>query len=188
MIRSFVAISIPDPILEAIEQTVSRIRALGLNARFPKIRSIHLTLKFLGDLDPSMVGDVSRALDAVVQSHETFELTIQGTGVFPNIRRPRIVWVGVDVTPALLRLQSSVEESMVRLGFESDRRPYRPHLTVARLKDARNLLELRDFLEEEAVGLTMGSLRVDEVLLMQSTLWPQGAEYQQLSSHSLSSS
>jgi 2'-5' RNA ligase len=178
-------VSIPDPVLQELERTMSKIRRLSLNARYPKLRSIHLTLKFLGDLESEKVQEVSRVLDTAVQSMEPFELNIHGMGVFPNLRRPRIIWVGVEAVPALQELQRHVEENLLRLSFESERRPYRPHLTIARLKDTRNLAALKTFLEEEAAGPMAGTFGVREVHLMQSVLRPQGAEYHQLSNHPL---
>ena len=185
MIRAFVAVPIPDRILQEIERTTTKIRTLGLNARFPKLDSIHLTLKFLGDVEPAKISEVSSSLDDAVRTLAPFEIALQGVGVFPNVRRPRVVWVGVQTLPALLELQRRVEENLVRLGFEPERRSYRPHLTIARLKDTRNLTRLGNFLEEEVTDPRIGSLRVDEVRLMRSILQPQGAQYHQISNHPL---
>jgi 2'-5' RNA ligase len=184
VIRAFVAVSIPSTILERIEETSSRLRELGLGARFSKIQSIHLTLKFLGEIEEGLVGRIGQALEESVRSTALFSLDVRGVGVFPNCRRPRVIWVGIEKEPELVKLQQRVEKGLQGLGFESEKRPFRPHLTLARLKSSRNVAELRQFLALEGEGLRLGTFEVNSIHLYQSILRPSGAEYRRLSSHS----
>lgn len=185
MIRAFVAIPIPDPILRNMESTSTRLKQLELDAKFTRSSAIHLTLRFLGDIDRHVVEEMKRALDRCVPRRKRFGLQIKGVGVFPNLKRPRIVWAGIGNQTELVRLQRDVEESAQLLGFESERRPFKPHLTLARLKSSRNMNELQRFLEEEGEGLRLGSFEVEEIHLYQSILHPSGAEYCKLSTHVL---
>jgi len=167
--------------MKGIKEIALRLKELGIAARFPKTRSIHLTLKFLGDIDESMVERVKQVLERSDRSCGCFDLHVEGLGVFPSLRKPRIVWVGVRRESALDKLQRGLEASLQVLGFEAERRPFRPHLTVARLKSSRNISELQCFLESEGRDFAVGSFAVDAIHLYRSVLHPDGPEYQKLS-------
>jgi 2'-5' RNA ligase len=185
VIRAFVAISIPEQILEKIGQTVSQLQQLKLDARFTKRSSIHLTLKFLGNVREIQVDDISEALRLAAETATRFEISVQGLGVFPTLRRPRIVWVGIRREPLLADLHRNMDKNLDRLGFEPEKREFRPHLTLARLKSSRNTTELKRFLADEGSILSCGSFQVREIDLYQSILHPSGAEYRKLATHSL---
>ena len=185
MIRSFVAISIPDEIRSRLETACSQLRQLGLDGRFTRSSAVHLTLKFLGNIEDSQVDDIVLVLKETGQMVDRLCLYIEKIGVFPNRRRPRIVWAGIREEPELLELQKRVEYGLRQLGFEAEERPFRPHLTIMRLKSMRNVSELQRFLDLEAEGLRFGSFEVDGVHLYQSILHPTGARYQKLFTHTL---
>ena len=185
MIRAFAAISMPGSILDSIEQTTARLRKLGLNARYTKRSAIHLTLKFLGDIEEVLVEDISDALKKSAMYGTRFSLVVEGAGVFPNFRKPRIIWAGIKPQPMLTDLQRRVDNHLALLGFEPEKRAFRPHLTLARLKGARKVADLRSFVEREGESLSLGSFQVDEIHLYQSLLRPEGAEYRRLVAHPL---
>jgi 2'-5' RNA ligase len=168
-----------------MEAANSRLRQLRLDGRFTKMSAVHLTLKFLGNIKESQVNGISRVLDESVRMTERFCLHIEKIGVFPNRKRPRIIWTGIREEPGLLQLQQRVELGLQQLGFAAEKRPFQPHLTMVRLKSLRNVSELRLFLDLEAEGLSFGSFEVDAVHLYQSILLPTGAEYRKLATHSL---
>jgi len=142
--------------------------------------SIHLTLKFLGDIDPEQVAPILESLEPKISSFEPVSLRIRGLGVFPSLSRPRVAWAGVvDAEGRLARLQSGVEEALQECGFEPEPRKFSPHITLARIKSVGNrvlftalLGQMRDF--------DMGSSTVRTVNLYQSILRPEGAEYRVL--------
>ncbi|HEX9808707.1 MAG TPA: RNA 2',3'-cyclic phosphodiesterase [Alphaproteobacteria bacterium] len=130
MIRLFTGIEIPDEIR-------ARLAALAAGvpgARWVPAANIHLTLRFIGNVDDDRVGDIDDALARV--RAPGFPVTIQGVDHFSRGRSPSMLWAGVEKNPALLHLQDRVETALVRAGLESDRRKYTPHVTLARLKDA----------------------------------------------------
>jgi len=187
MIRAFAAISIPESILDGIEQTTARLRKLGLDAKYTKRSAIHLTLKFIGNIEEVLVEDISDALERSTRPGMRFSLVVKGVGVFPDFRKPRIIWAGIEAQPLLTDLQRRVDSNLALLGFEPEKRVFSPHLTLARLKAARNVADLRRFVEEEGEDLSFGCFQVDEIHLYQSLLRPEGAEYRRLITHPLPS-
>jgi RNA 2',3'-cyclic 3'-phosphodiesterase len=179
MIRSFIAIDLSTEIRESIAAISRRLSRLGLDGRFSKPESTHLTLKFLGSIEESRVPHIHAAMERSLQGIEPFTLLIRSLGVFPHLGNPRVLWVGVEPSHALSLLQRRLEETLGELGFEAETRPFRPHLTLIRLRSSRNLAELVQFLRQEG-DLDVGSLPVDAVHLYQSILRPEGAEYRRL--------
>lgn len=158
-----------------------RRRREQLPVKWVTAENIHLSLKFLGDVDESREADLRAALKhAAGTGSEPRPLTLQinGFGVFPDYHRPHVLWAGVTPDPNLELLQHGVEQAFAPLGFATEARPFRPHVTVGRAeRDARP----RDFkgLEEILAGTDFDeTVTVEQVDLMQSTLKPEGAVYQ----------
>jgi len=176
-VRLFVAVNLPSHIREAVWDGAAPLRDEGLPVRWVKAASLHLTLKFLGEVDPARETDVMRSLDTAVRGASTFRLAITGFGAFPNARRARVIWVGFDPVPELELVQNRVEEEMQRIGFPLEGRPFRPHMTIGRVKrDARpsNLRGLDSLLERLQFS---SETVVHSVDLMQSELMRSGASY-----------
>ncbi len=144
--------------------------------------SIHLTLKFLGNVESGMVEQVVTAIEPIRKRQPPFPLEIHGLGVFPHIRRPRILWIGCtgDV-PALLNLVIRIENALEPLGFSPEKKPYSPHLTLARIKRDNSMvgrvLSQSGLLEQPQ---NLGSVLIDRITLFRSDLSPFGAEYTSL--------
>jgi 2'-5' RNA ligase len=153
------------------------VRERGLPVKWVRPEALHLTLKFLGDVDDASEPNLRAALGQVAGGGPV-SLHIEGFGVFPDFRRPRIVWVGVEPDPALELLQHRVEQVFAPLGFPTDARAFRPHLTLGRAaREARP----RDFtgLEDTLSSLPFDATAiVPDLDLMQSTLQSGGAVYQ----------
>jgi 2'-5' RNA ligase len=146
--------------------------------------SLHLTLKFLGDIAASSVPQVAAAVQSAAGQASAFEVGVGGLGAFPNMRQPRVVWLGLHAPPALLELQRSLEAGLARLGYAPEGRAFSPHLTVGRVSRSAGSRE-RQALGRALAGETVGSLgvfRVDAVHLYQSVLQPGGAVYTKLHS------
>ena len=183
-IRTFIAVDISPVAKVGLERLIQRLEEIGMgNVRWVKPQGIHLTLKFLGDVDPARVEEILKVVDVASYGTKPFQLALSEVGAFPNLERPRVIWVGLQgEMEALAMLQRRVEEEMASLDFSKEERPFSPHLTLGRV--GRNwrrrggqgfdLSKLK--VEEEATW------RVEEVHLMQSTLTPSGAIYDRLGS------
>lgn len=179
-IRAFVAIHLPESVLHAIGKAQDRLRRCGFDIRWVRKEGIHLTLKFLGDIERDTVNRVRAAMEESAKGCSAFNLQGQGLGVFPNARRPRVVWVGIaGEVAALFALQGRLESELEAIGFARDKRRFRGHLTLGRVKGR---LDTHRFMKamEELGPFETGSFCVESVALFQSTLRPQGAVYSKL--------
>lgn len=191
MIRSFIAIELPNAARAALGEVGQRLqdRVPQGSVRWSKVSGIHLTLQFLGDVGQEDLAQIETALGQVGERHAPFALTIGGLGCFPNMKRPRVAWVGVqEETGALQALQRDVVKSMVPLGFEPERRAFHPHLTLGRTRRDVSAAGQRE-LGESLAGVEVGELariQVASFRLMRSDLRPDGAIYTALAVFDLS--
>jgi len=135
-VRLFLAINLDPAVRLAVLDATSAVRAAAPGPPFSWVDDsrLHLTLKFLGEQPESAVAPVANAIDAVVARHRRFTMRVRSVGAFPNFRRARVVWMGVDPEPRLELLHHDVELACESLGFAVEGRPFRPHLTLARVK------------------------------------------------------
>lgn len=182
-IRAFVAISVPAEAKQELVRVGSTLRPYASQGvRWVQPDSIHLTLKFLGEIETSLVPSVLEAMQSASSGIRPFELHLSQVGAFPNWNVSRVLWVGLNgELETLLKLQKFVEENLVRLGFPREEHTFSPHLTVARARqplgrhDATRLKEAAERLVIEAHGWTVRSIE-----LMESTLMREGAIYTKL--------
>ena len=144
-------------------------------------QNLHLTLKFLGGVEPDRLEAVAAALAAVAAAGPAFDLALQGVGAFPAPTRPRVIWAGVAGSAEVAGLASRVDESMAPLGFVPEGRPFSAHVTLGRVRDPRRDPALAAALTLGA-GREFGGFRVDEIALVRSDLSPRGARYTPLGS------
>ncbi len=175
--RAFIAIDLPDAIHAALAQHQAAFRTACPDARWTRPEGIHLTLKFLGEISDAQVKQVTEAL-AGLGSFAEFSVQVRDFGFFPDARRPRVFWAGLEAPPALAELADRVETAMQRFGFPREQRAFTPHLTLARFKVPRPQPALQGLLSREAPVL--GSFEVTEFFLFESRLSPQGAEYRKV--------
>ena len=180
-IRCFVAVEIPEPIQALLKPVQTGLQSrIHRGSSWTKPGNFHLTLKFLGDVHREAIHDISEAVQRVTDTHPPFSIAFGGIGAFPNLARPRVIWVGINQGASTVsRLSKAVNLELAHLGFSTDNR-FHPHLTLARLRSATNLEPLKNILRkyDTIVG---GSMRVNEITLMQSQLHPNGAIYTPLS-------
>jgi 2'-5' RNA ligase len=179
-IRAFIAIELPETIKSSIETIQARLKSLELPLRWVRVENIHLTMKFLGEIEEIEIGSIESALQDSVKMQAPLMLSAKGVGVFPGIRRPRILWVGIhDHETGLAGLQKSIEKQLHRIGYSKEGRPFKGHLTIGRAKgyvDERKLKEALDsFLAFESSPFT-----VTEFFMFRSVLKPGGPEYTKL--------
>ena len=179
-IRSFIAIELPDGIQSGLENTQQELKSMRLRARWVKPRNIHLTLKFLGDIDPSDIDNIAGAMDDAVREFAPFTLKVGGIGFFPGIKRPRVVWVGLGGDSQILfDLQRKLEDRLAAVGFPKEKRAFKAHLTLGRIRDAVHPdiagRAIQQFARSAGQHFT-----ADRIILFKSDLKPTGAEYSKL--------
>jgi len=179
VIRAFVAVDLEPQTVQKITEAIARLRPRMPGIRWLPPTNFHLTLKFLGDIDEAKVAPIAAALERDLYPFSCFTINAKGLGVFPDLKRPRILWVGL-VGGELNALASRVEKALVPFGFSAERRAFTPHLTVGRWRDFNgSSKELGDEVEKWR-GHDFGRSNVDEVILFQSVLKPEGAVYRPL--------
>ena len=180
--RAFIAIPISEPCQKMLSQMQQQLQASiadvvdAVDVRWASIPSIHLTLKFLGDIDPAIIPGMAESLRAASHTTGALTLRLSGLGSFPNRRNPRIVWCGIQGdTDALSYLQEIVEAACNKYGFPPEGRSFHPHLTLGRIKGNKNLKPLMDCISKSS-DLECG-LIADHYNIYKSVLKPQGAVY-----------
>jgi 2'-5' RNA ligase len=175
--RTFIAVDLDEALKKSIAALVDELKPLAGNVRWVGASGMHLTLKFLGEIPEDEAAGVSSVLGHIAARHQPFPLLIKGTGVFPRGRRnPRVFWVGAVPVPALISLQEEIEREMEKRGFERERRPFRPHLTLGRVKFPAPLDSLVKGLQRHEQRI-FGEMNVHGFVFFRSILRPSGAEY-----------
>ena len=174
--RLFVAIELPEEIKTALTDLQQALRPARADVAWAKPENLHLTLKFLGETSSERVAALSLACVEAAKACPPFTLTTNGSGFFPDERRPRVVWVGLSgAVAALEALQQQVEACLSVQGCSPEIKPFRPHLTLGRCKSPNNIAQLAKHLQ--SYPLPALSFTVSELVLMQSQLNPAGAIY-----------
>lgn len=138
--------------------------------------NVHVTLKFLGEVKEERIEDVFRSTEDTLKESKLFNLSLKDLGCFPNLRRPRVVWVGVDKgKDELFQMQRQIEEELAKLRFPKEQRPFSAHLTIGRVKSPRNIEELIKLIE--STKFQTEEVKIGEVVVMKSQLHPQGVIY-----------
>ena len=184
--RLFLAINIDPEVRRAVVEAAAPLRALAPKLGWVREPNVHLTLKFLGEHSETVAGEVAAAMQRVAERHRAVDVELGGVGAFPNFRRPRVVWMGVSPAPKLELLHHDVECAAKELGFSLDGRPFRPHLTLARVKPRAAAAPTLRALEGAAKRIDYTQeIVINSVDLMQSELGPGGSRYRLLSSAQL---
>ena len=184
-IRCFIAIEIPGTIQNQLARIQDALRKQIQKASWVKPSNIHLTLKFLGEVDPGDLASIGEAIEKATRRHRSFSLHIGGVGAFPNLARPRVMWVGVKVGAGRVSgLTQDINIALSHCGFSFDTKKFNPHLTIARLKERIDLRPYTDHYRQYD-RINGAEMSVDTISLVQSQLHPQGAIYSTLQSYSL---
>jgi 2'-5' RNA ligase len=178
-IRTFIAVGIEAPIRRKLVGVQRRLERAAENVKWVEEENIHLTLKFLGQVDERALYDVCRAVQEVAGEHEPFEMTVEGLGAFPHQRRPRVLWAGVSGgTEPLIELAEHIDLAMEQLGWGREPRRFTPHITIGRFRRVGVDIEaaLADYQQWQA-----GTQYVTQVEVMSSELSSHGPRYMVLS-------
>jgi 2'-5' RNA ligase len=181
--RLFVAMDIPEGVRAAISAIVAKLRAAGPNARWVRIEGAHVTLKFIGETPDARVPEIRSALASIVP-RPPIAIQFRGLGFFPNPRRPRVFWAGVEAAPDLAALAAAVETALYPLGIAREDRAFAPHLTLARFDPPRSQDALQSAIEKFG-PVEFGGVTANEFHLYQSVLKRGGAEYTRLATFPL---
>ncbi|MBW8011872.1 MAG: RNA 2',3'-cyclic phosphodiesterase [Chloroflexi bacterium] len=184
VLRAFIATELPDEFHEKLEHVSRNLQAhlKGLPLRWVPVENIHLTLKFLGDVSEASLEMVFEILKTHAGSQQPFDISIGGLGVYPNMKHPRVAWVGVEAPDELEIFQRRIDTETARLGYAPDKRTYSAHLTVGRVSRSANSDNIRmisQVLQKEKVGF-LGVAHISEICLFRSELKPGGAVYTRL--------
>ena len=185
--RLFVALEIPSAVRDNLAALIEELRvadAAGAKhkARWVRAENLHVTLKFIGNVDTSKL-DAIRAGLAEVSSGSAVELRFRGLGFFPNEKRPRVLWAGIDASADLAPLAARLDARLEKLGIPRETREFAPHLTLARF-DSPGISDKLLAAARENVTREFGAFRISEFHLFESKTRPAGAEYMRLSSFS----
>ncbi len=176
-IRAFVAIELPETVRNALGSLQKNLRDYGFSAKWSRPENIHLTLKFLGDIAESEIAPLGEQMASIARETAPITIVAQGLGVFPSVRRPRVLWTGIGgETDRLSNLQQAIESGFETLGYERESKRFAGHFTLARFKGG---------VDPEAIVSAMGrfggfvsdSFTADHVHLFQSELTPRGPIY-----------
>lgn len=179
--RVFIAVDLPNEIRDALRNVQQQLQPLTDSARWVSPESIHVTLKFIGEIPEKRIDDVDAALTGL--TWKPFTVTVHGVGFFPGTRSPRVFWAGMEA-PTMQGLAEQLDTRMERAGFEKEKRAFRPHITLARARDSRIESALvAGAAEYEAHQF--GAFTVDRMFLFKSTLKSSGAEYEKLKEYLL---
>jgi len=176
-IRSFVAIPLNADIISRIEKIQKELKSIPADVRWVRPQSIHLTLKFLGNIEENRIDDIAQAIQKGISEYESWSVLVKNLGTFPSLRNPRVIWIGVeDKRGKIVTLQNRIEKELTKLGFEEEKRKFSPHLTLGRVKSSRGKKELVQYLIDERER-SFGETLIDRVILFKSDLKPSGAIY-----------
>ncbi len=190
-IRSFIAIELPDELKLKLGQLKAQLQSGEQSwVKWVDPASIHLTLKFLGNIVLAKTGEILKAMEEATQTVPVFHLEIKDLGVFPNLKRVQVVWVGISgEIDKLGQLQQRIDSNLESLGFVPESRPFTPHLTLARLRNQATLDERQKFGQLIAsTKFEAGTIKVNAINLMKSQLTREGAIYSRISSTKLKKS
>ena len=186
--RLFVAIDLDDAIRQKLVRFIDGVSGFAPDVRWMKPEALHLTLKFIGELNDARLPELKQALTAV--KSEPFEISVAGTGFFPTPKAARVFWIGIKADERLAKLAAAVDDATGKLGIEREQRAYTPHLTLARSGSGRpsrgkedkqnnRFHKLRERLEKMPPP-EFGTMTAREFFLYQSKLSPKGSEYTKL--------
>ncbi|HEY0703237.1 MAG TPA: RNA 2',3'-cyclic phosphodiesterase [Candidatus Acidoferrales bacterium] len=180
--RLFVALELPSQVCDELERAIAQLKPESSGARWSKREALHLTLKFLGNADEALLPQITTAL-AQIHSGGPVSLHMRGVAFFPDEKRPRVMFCGVEASPNLPEVAASIETILEPLGFERESREYVPHVTLARLNSA-TAIEKLVAAAEPLKSYDFGAGSAGEFHLYQSVLKPAGSEYKKLATFS----
>ncbi|MFC1509562.1 RNA 2',3'-cyclic phosphodiesterase [Candidatus Omnitrophota bacterium] len=181
LIRAFIAVEIDLSNKEKLSKLISQLKKSNADIKWLSENQMHFTLKFLGNIEENKVSLISDTLRSIAAQVHEFTLTLSNIGAFPNMRKPRVIWIGVDKGAEDLKLLAAkIEKGLEKLGLEQEKRDYKAHLTLGRVRSSKNISNLTDIVHKIKPDLKDGA-KIKKVILFKSVLTGKGAIYTPLS-------
>lgn len=186
--RTFIAIELPPEIKESLARIQNQLKTSGADAKWVEPQNIHLTLKFLGEINEQKLAQIVSIIEDISKNKNAFSIRLSSLGAFPKINSPRVIWIGIDKGDNETKdMVESLEEKIARIGIPKEDRPFSSHITIGRLRSSLNrqrlvkvLLDLQPNFEKEGKEFL-----VTKITLFKSTLIPYGPIYEVLKEASL---
>jgi RNA 2',3'-cyclic 3'-phosphodiesterase len=179
LIRAFIAVEIDPQVIGRISSAIDQLRSQIFGVRWAAAENFHLTLRFLGDVEEARIDAIGAALEDHLHLFPRFSINAKGLGVFPDMRRPRVLWVGLAASE-LASLVSELQSTLERFGFAAETRSFTPHLTIGRWRQIDRAPKSLGPSLESWKDYPFGATNVDEVILFQSLLNSKGAVHTRL--------
>lgn len=184
--RTFIAIELTKEIKDALGELESQLKSSGADVKWVKPENIHITLKFLGEIEPGKAEEIKPVLVDVAASNISFKMRLSILGAFPKIDYPRVIWVGIDEgKDALVKIAKDLEDRLAKMGFSDEQRAFAAHITIGRLRSSTNRHRLVELMQKYLDPLNM-ECPVDKLTLYKSTLSLSGPIYEAISEVHLS--
>jgi len=175
-VRTFIAFDTPDDIRNEMAALQQQLKTAGADVKWESPDKFHATIKFLGDIDDSLLPEILCDIETITREYHSFPVTYKNLGGFPDIRHPRVVWIGCENDDGTLdRLKNALDTGLAPRGFEIEMRSFHPHITLGRVKSLARLQYLTPMLEN--LTFEPRTATIKKILIMKSVLQPQGAEY-----------
>ncbi|MBI4429591.1 MAG: RNA 2',3'-cyclic phosphodiesterase [Ignavibacteriales bacterium] len=182
-LRCFISLPTSEEVKQRFSEIQSKLKEAQADVKWDSPEKFHITLKFLGNSEQSAIDSLSAKLEMLPQNVSYIRALYHSVGAFPNIQRPRVIWVGIEHNEELQKLQGDIESLCAEFGYEREEREFHPHITLGRVKGNKNLHRLTEMLK--TVTLEPIQARSNEILLMRSDLRPGGSVYTILKSFPL---
>lgn len=177
-LRAFLAIDIDEDLKAKIYKVIKEFKQIDANIKYVDLENLHLTLKFFGDIDTEGIDLLSSKISNVVNDFDSFKIKIKGCGAFPNTKRIKVIWLGLEDDEIVKKLHDELDKEFVKLGFDKDKK-FSSHLTIGRMKSAKGKNKVKSTIEEFS-DVEIGEMSVEKIILKKSTLTPQGPIYEDL--------
>ncbi|MGZ7043650.1 MAG: RNA 2',3'-cyclic phosphodiesterase [Methanobacterium sp.] len=173
--RVFLAIEIDEELKDKISEVQKEFMKCDAPIKIVETENLHCTLKFFGEIDEDKLKEITESIENKIKNHEPFKINIRKTGVFPNEKYIRVLWLGMDNFEPFSNLQKDLDEDFIKMGFKKER-SYTPHLTIGRVKGAKNKAELLSTLKDMG-DVEIGEMDIESIVLKKSELTPVGPIY-----------
>ncbi len=174
--RTFIAVELPEQIKKQIEVLQAPLKKTNALVSWVKPGNIHITLKFLGEVSEEKIDEVFSATELALKGAKGFKMNLKGMGAFPDLRRPRVIWVGAGKGgEELSGMAARIEDELKKVGYSKEKRKFSAHFTVGRVKSPKNIEKLMEMVQ--SADFETEDIEVNEVTVMKSQLHPAGAIY-----------
>ena len=181
--RCFVAISLPDEVRKEVVCAQGQLRKLDLHAKWVETENLHVTLKFLGEVDEGCIANIKEILSKITSLTGSFDLILSDVGGFPSLCKPRVLWMGINPDEIPVKIIEFLGNRLEGLGFPKEERKPHPHITLARIKSPKNIHKIKQTVA--SLNLNKIEWQVSKVCLFKSILTSRGPTYGEVFSQSL---